>query len=147
MLTDPISSSKSQRHFSMLLFFETFNWVLKMIWNFVNYTKIAKCFYFGHRRVNHIELWKALLLGHIDQPETSAASSFFPQLSFPPTHKSIPCHLFSFSYLISCIALAATTRFFWLLKKHLLINSLATVVSPSAQFVSVTRMWCLAAYY
>lgn len=131
-------------------FFETFNWVLKITWSyFVNYIKIAKCFWFGHRRVDRTELWKTLLLGRLDQSKPSAAPSFFPStLSLPHTNQ-LHATYFPFSFPICCIALASTIRFFRLLKKHLLINSLATAASPSARckLVFVARMWCLAAYY
>lgn len=77
------------------------------------------------------ELWKTLLLGHLDQSKPSAASSFFSRtLSLPHTNQFRATY-FSFSFHISCIALASSIRFFRLLKKHLLINSLATAASPA----------------
>lgn len=70
-------------------------------------------------------------MGHLDQSKLSATSSFFPStLSFPHRNQFHATY-FSFSFHISCIVLASTIRFSRLLKKHLLINSLATAASPA----------------
>lgn len=97
-----------------------------MIWsNFVNYIKITKCFSFGHRRVEHIKLWKMSFRWPMSRVV------IFPQQSFSPTHKSIPHHLLSLSFCISRIALAPSIRIFRQIKTVLLLNSLVTAASLS----------------